>query len=102
MPFLAEAEWTEVHPLLQAYLQSVKSHRLVAGLAASEATDHTAPFATAAREKFRAITGVEVDSVDVIWHHRLADIGPLCRSCGAPLRSERASFCAECGANAGA
>ena len=46
---------------------------------------------------FSALTGFEETNVNAIFHH-VADIyGPPCESCGKPLRTPVASFCAACG-----
>ena len=46
---------------------------------------------------YELFTGKEEVDPNVIWHHVRALYGPLCRTCGKPLRTPRARVCAECG-----
>ena len=47
------------------------------------------------------ITGLKGVHPNVVAHHRASNCGPPCRSCGKPLRTPRAAFCAACGADVG-
>lgn len=49
------------------------------------------------REAYERMTGLADCHANAIMHHRMATYGPLCRVCGKPLRTPRASFCAACG-----
>lgn len=49
------------------------------------------------REAYAEITGVAGMHHNAILHHRIALYGQPCDSCGKPLRTSKASFCAACG-----
>lgn len=44
------------------------------------------------------LTGFQETNPNAVLHHRMALYGPPCHTCGKPLRSPAASFCAACGA----
>jgi len=96
VPMLDEEEWAEVLPLLRGQEEQIKQYR----------ERHGAPLAEAlvtvrtvrAQEKVRELTGYYEPKAEAIWHHRLADYGPLCGVCGHLLRTKRARYCANCGA----
>jgi len=46
---------------------------------------------------YKEITGFEETVPNAIMHHRIAQYGPPCESCGKPYRTPKASFCAACG-----
>ena len=46
---------------------------------------------------YKEVTGMEETEPNAIMHHRVAQYGPPCESCGKPYRTPRASFCAACG-----
>jgi len=80
LPMLDEAEFT-----------AVAKARVVTRGASFEET--YAPFLA----EYERITGFHETNPNAVWHHRLSLYGPPCKSCGKPLRSPRASFCAACG-----
>jgi len=41
----------------------------------------------------------DYESIKPVLHHEAARYGPDCTACGKPLRTPRAKFCAECGAD---
>lgn len=43
------------------------------------------------------ITGEKETEPNAVMHHRIAQYGPPCESCGKPYRTPQASFCAACG-----
>jgi hypothetical protein len=49
-------------------------------------------------DEYNRITGFGETNPNAVWHHRLSLYGPVCNSCGKPLRSPTARFCAACGA----
>jgi hypothetical protein len=50
-------------------------------------------------QKYNEITNYNETNFNAVLHHRLIDFGPPCKSCGKPLRTAQANFCAECGAS---
>ena len=56
------------------------------------------------RERFKKlldyyyeVTGFKETEPNAIMHHRIAEYGPPCESCGKPYRTQQATFCAACG-----
>ena len=49
-------------------------------------------------EAYVALTGHQATNAAALWHHRLSLHGPPCAACGHPLRTPKATFCADCGA----
>ena len=49
------------------------------------------------REAYQQMTGFDEPHENAIMHHRISIYGPPCVTCGKPLRTPRASFCAACG-----
>lgn len=48
-------------------------------------------------EKYEELTGFIETNHNAIIHHRISIYGEPCKSCGKPLRTSQASFCAACG-----
>jgi hypothetical protein len=48
---------------------------------------------------YEGLTGFRETNPAALMHHRLMLYGPPCATCGKPLRTQAASFCAGCGAN---
>jgi hypothetical protein len=48
-------------------------------------------------EKYREITGFDETNYLAIFNHRISIYGDPCKSCGKPLRTPVAAFCAACG-----
>lgn len=96
LPTLDEREWAELEPLLVLSLEDVKRYRAENAGSLSEAG--TKGLGRAALARYREITGFEETNINALWHHRLSLYGPPCTSCGKPLRTPRASFCAACAA----
>jgi hypothetical protein len=94
IPMLTDAEWAEVHPLLQMDIQRIKAHRTESGLGLSEtlSTSRHQPC-----DRYFEITGFRESNPNAIWHHVLSAYGPECPECGHLFRTSRASFCANCG-----
>ena len=46
--------------------------------------------------EYERITGFRETNPIAIFHHRISDYGPLCSSCGKPLRTPRAKLCGHC------
>jgi hypothetical protein len=49
------------------------------------------------RDLYEEMTGWREMHHNAIMHHRLSIYGPPCVTCGKPLRTPRATFCAACG-----
>ena len=92
---LTEREWEQLAPLLSNSLQEIKDCREATGAPLDVAVRQG--FDQAALDKYRELTGAVETNINVLWHHRLADMGPPCEACGRPLRTADARFCAECG-----
>jgi hypothetical protein len=94
---LSEQEWAVIEPLLLCMVSEVQQYR----------KDNEASLAEAANQNFgqkvllhyQELTGATESSPDVLWHHRASLFGPACMSCGKPLRTPKATFCAACGAS---
>ena len=95
VPMLTEPEWAQVAPLLSKSVQDIKSFREDTGASLKVAVQQG--FDRAALDKYRELTGAIEANIGALWHHRLADCGPPCDSCGRPMRTKEARFCAECG-----
>lgn len=48
-------------------------------------------------DQYERLTGFRESNMNAVWHHRLSIYGPPCGSCGKPLRTPKAKFCAACG-----
>ena len=94
MPFLDEKEWKTISPLLDEAMREIKNYREVHGCALHTARNSITSNATM---KFEELTGVSGVNYEIIWHHRLADWGPECSACGHLLRTNKTSYCANCG-----
>jgi len=49
-------------------------------------------------DEYNRLTGFRETNPNAVWHHRISLYGPPCGSCGKPLRTPVATFCAACGA----
>jgi hypothetical protein len=92
---LTEPEWTQLAPLLSKSVQETKAYREATGASVEVAVRQG--FERAVLDKYRQLTGAVETDVNVLCHHRLADQGPPCETCGKPMRTLDARFCAECG-----
>lgn len=95
IPMLEDDEWGLVAPLLRDSISELQRYRHEHGLSLAEAKDRV--FGRAALDKYRELTGFSETNANAIWHHYVSLYGPPCVSCGKPLRTPRASFCASCG-----
>jgi hypothetical protein len=96
VPMLDDAEWEQVVPHLMDAIARIKDYRQMHSSALFDVQNQG--FGRDALEKYHEITGFTETNVNALWHHRVSQFGPPCSSCGRPLRTPRASFCAECGA----
>lgn len=95
IPMLDDAEWKLVAPLLNDSLSELQRYRQEHGVSLAEAKDRV--FGRAALDKYRELTGFTETNINALWHHHVSLYGPPCASCGKPLRTLKASFCAACG-----
>jgi hypothetical protein len=98
IPMLTEYEWMRMKPALNLAIADVQGYRRANGCSLSEALQYSRDYTALAL--YREMTGFAETNVNAIWHHRASLYGPLCSTCGKPLRTPRAKFCAACGASA--
>lgn len=96
IPMLDEPEWKLVEPLLGNRVAELQQYRQRHGLSLAEAKDRV--LGLSALDKYRELTGFDETNVNALYHHRASLYGPPCTTCGKPLRTPRASFCAAYGA----
>jgi hypothetical protein len=96
IPFLDEAEWPRLGPLLTDMTEHIQRYREAKSASLAEAVKQG--YEAPALEMFYRLTGFRETNAAALWHHRLDQYGPPCRNCGRLLRTKRARFCAECGA----
>jgi hypothetical protein len=95
LPMLDEEEFAIIAKLYLGGIGGVKEVRTRNDASLSETfrTDLFRPM----REAYFQMTGIHESNENAIMHHRISLYGPACENCGKPLRTPRASFCAECG-----
>ena len=96
MPMLSEEEWAVMEPLLQSAISDLQKYREQHEASLQEAFKNG--LGEAALKKYQDITGFKETNINAIWHHRASLFGAPCEACGKPLRTPKASLCAECGA----
>lgn len=79
VPMLEETDWQQIGPLMSQASNPAVAER--------------------ALDLYYRLTGFRETNINAIWHHKTNEHGPPCRECGKPLRTDRASFCAACGAS---
>ena len=92
---LDDKEWQQIAPHLDKAIKQIKDYRQKNNASLTEARQRG--YGREALRAYHDITGHQETSPDLLWHHRLSLIGPICGACGKPLRTPRAKFCAECG-----
>jgi hypothetical protein len=85
MPILDGEEMAIIHRILEEGIERRRS-----GVPAREAM-------TIVRETYSEMTGAPEIQENAILHHHLSYFGPPCEQCGKPYRTDKASFCTECG-----
>ena len=98
IPMLTEDEWRIMEPALNRGIANIQAYRARHGASLNEAMHQG--FGEHALRLYRELTGYAETNADAIWHHRVSIYGPPCQTCGKPLRTPRASFCAACGERA--
>jgi hypothetical protein len=83
MPFLDEAEWAQVSPLVMPSLYALRELMKSRGLSLQAAISLNE---TPAQQKFTELTG-HVAAPSELVHHRLADYGSACEVCGELIRT---------------
>ena len=66
---------------------------LMAQVPGETSAERFAPFL----QEYERITGFHETNQNAVYHHHLSLYGAPCSSCGKPLRTPRARFCAACG-----
>ena len=95
IPMLTESEWEKLELHLTSAIEEVQQYRQEHNCSLAEAKERG--FGRNALRVYRELTGFEETNFNSLFHHRLSIYGPPCASCGKPLRTPRASFCAACG-----
>ncbi len=98
IPMLDEDEFAVVNKLYSAAFGMTKEFRLKHNLPLGECSidERFRPV----REAYEEMTGVFESNHNAIVHHRISLYGEVCESCGKPLRTPQAAFCAACGKTA--
>ena len=94
MPFLDEAEWPDISPLLDADKQAIVQYRMDNSAPLNEARNNVRG---PANLNFEEMTGYEGVHFDIIHHHRLSQWGEECPQCHQLLRTPLAKIFANCG-----
>lgn len=92
IPMLEEHEWEKMAPLLS--LARIKRYGEERGVGLAEARRI---WEQETLDAYFEMTGFRETNTNALWHHRVSLFGPPCASCGKPLRTPVARFCAECG-----
>lgn len=95
-PMLTEEEWALVSPHLTNMIEEIQAYRQLHNCSLAEAMQMGS--GREALKIFEQITGFKESNPNALFHHRLSLYGPPCHSCGKPLRSPQARFCAMCSA----
>jgi hypothetical protein len=98
IPMVDEDEWAEIHPLIRSFVIDTLIYMLAHRVTWLEAKRLV--IGRRALNRYFDITGFRETNINAIWHHRSSIYGPPCRSCGKPLRTPKARFCAACGEDA--
>jgi hypothetical protein len=95
VPMLDEEEFAIVGKLYSEGMSATQEFRLKHNLPLSECSieERFRPV----RDAYERMTGIAESNHNAIMHHRISIYGPACESCGKPLRTPRANFCAACG-----
>ena len=93
-PFLDDDEWKVFSPHANSTVQAIKNYREENGIGLAEAK--AAVEDTTVQEFFK-FTGFQLPDCHAVYHHRLSIWGPECSECGQLIRTDRATFCANCG-----
>jgi hypothetical protein len=95
LPMLEEHEWKLIEPFLSRDITTIQRYRENYGVGLGDVPRHV--FGVESLAMYEKITGYTETNFNAIWHHRASLYGSPCRTCGYPLRTPRASFCAHCG-----
>lgn len=95
MPMLDEKEWSVIEKLREQGFSFTKDFKQKHNIPLDNysISERFRPM----RDKYREMTGFEETNHLAILHHRISIYGKPCKSCGKPLRTPQASFCAACG-----
>ncbi|NMO16116.1 hypothetical protein HPC49_17845 [Pyxidicoccus fallax] len=95
IPMLDEAEFEQV---MQVYAECRRGG-IKASLPKEGASinDRIAALLAPVCAEYTRLTGFPETNVNAVLHHRLSLFGPPCATCGKPLRTPQARYCAACG-----
>jgi hypothetical protein len=95
VPMLDEEEFAIMGKLYSEGMSATQEFRLKHNLPLNECSieERFRPV----RDAYERMTGIAESNHNAIMHHRISIYGPPCESCGKPLRTPRANFCAACG-----
>lgn len=95
LPMLDEAEFAIIDDLYSGAFKATKEFREKHGLPLDNCPIDE--LYRPVREAYAHMTGMTESNHNAIMHHRISIYGLPCESCGKPLRTPQASFCAACG-----
>lgn len=93
---LDDEEWAELEPFARNVIKGVQDYRRQTGASMDEALQLN-PNGKAALDKYRELTGEDVNHTNDLWVVRLSRYGRHCPKCQKPFRTPNAKMCAECG-----
>jgi hypothetical protein len=88
MPMLDEEEWNTIQPLIQKAMQVGNPENVGKTIA-----ERFLPVC----DQYFKLTGLKETNHNAVSHHRVSLYGRPCKKCGKPYRTDKGSFCAECG-----
>ena len=91
---LNEDEWKIVDPEKYYSMRQIQQYRGETGCSLKEAKGN---FETHIQKTYFELTGIKEPNYELIYKRRISDYGPICKICSRPYRTNKASFCAECG-----
>lgn len=94
VPMMEEKEWEQVFPLLSISSEQHKEYMKKNNCDLKTSIEN---FRKAACDKYEELTEYKETNANALWHHHLKNFGPECDKCGHLYRTNKASYCANCG-----